>query len=186
MAIAMGAACVGRRMLAAEFLPGDAAGAGPDFSSADLALLDEIADTIIPDTDVPGAKAAATGACIALIVRDCFEAEEQQAFVSGLAQIAAAYEKRYNMPFESGRPEDRLAFLNEYNLALAAAKSPAQRRSESTELRCFRHLKQLTILGYFTSEIGATQALRFVEVPGGFDGNAPYRRGDRNWFVEVR
>jgi hypothetical protein len=43
-------------------------------------------------------------------------------------------------------------------------------------------LKELTILGYFSSEIGATQALRYAEVPGAYDGNAPYVRGQRAWF----
>jgi hypothetical protein len=44
-------------------------------------------------------------------------------------------------------------------------------------------MKELTVLGYFTSEIGASQALRYVEVPGSFNGNVPYKKGDRAWFV---
>jgi hypothetical protein len=184
MAVAMGAAFVGPRLLSMDFLRG-VAGQGPAFSAADVALFDEIADTILPDTDVPGAKAAKTGTVIALVVRDCFAPAEQEVFVTGLASLLAAYEKRFGMGFAQGKPAERLTFLNEYNRALTRGR-PAQRAQESTELRAFRHLKQLSIMGYFTSEIGATQALRFVEVPGGFDGNAPYRKGDRNWFNEVR
>jgi hypothetical protein len=44
-------------------------------------------------------------------------------------------------------------------------------------------LKQLTLLGYFTSEIGCTKALRYVETPGGFNGNVPYKKGDKAWFI---
>jgi len=185
MAVAMGAAFVGPRLLSAGFVRGTSETA-LSFSSADIALLDEIADTILPDTKVPGAKAAKTGECIALLVRDCFEIEEQAAFVGGLAEITAAYEKRFGTGFARGKPADRLAFLNDYNRALPKKSTPASRRKEPNDWRCFRHLKELTLLGYFTSEIGCTQALRFVEVPGGYDGNAPYKPGDRNWFVEVR
>ncbi|MCX6949827.1 MAG: gluconate 2-dehydrogenase subunit 3 family protein, partial [Opitutae bacterium] len=47
----------------------------------------------------------------------------------------------------------------------------------------FKLYKQLTLLGYFTSEIGATQALRYLEVPGAYRGNDPYRKGDRAWYT---
>ena len=49
-------------------------------------------------------------------------------------------------------------------------------------VRSDRMMKELTVLGYFTSEIGCTQALRFIEVPGGYRGSAPYRRGEHAWF----
>jgi len=184
MAVVIGAAFVGPRLFSADFLRG-VPGEGPVFSADDIATFDEIADTILPDTDVPGAKAAKTGTVIALVVRDCFPPAEQEVFLSGLAGLLAAYRKRFGMEFAQGKPGERLMFLNEYNQALILS-GPAQRAQEPAELRAFRHLKQLSIMGYFTSEIGATQALRFVEVPGGYDGNAPYRKGDRNWFNEVR
>jgi hypothetical protein len=40
-------------------------------------------------------------------------------------------------------------------------------------------MKELTMLGYFTSEIGCTQARRYVETPGHYDGNLPYKKGDK-------
>ena len=45
----------------------------------------------------------------------------------------------------------------------------------------FRMMKELTLLGFFTSEIGSTKALRYVETPGSFDGDVPYKKGDRAW-----
>jgi hypothetical protein len=42
-------------------------------------------------------------------------------------------------------------------------------------------LKELTLLGFFTSEVGATQALRYLPVPGKYDGNVPYKKGDKAW-----
>lgn len=45
----------------------------------------------------------------------------------------------------------------------------------------FGLMKQLTLLGYFTSEIGATQALRYVAIPGKYEGCIPYTKGERAW-----
>jgi hypothetical protein len=45
----------------------------------------------------------------------------------------------------------------------------------------FRMMKELTLLGYFTSEVGATKALRYIETPGHYDGCMPYKKGDKAW-----
>ena len=45
----------------------------------------------------------------------------------------------------------------------------------------FKLMKELTLLGYFSSEIGATKALRYIAVPGHYDGNLPYKKGDKAW-----
>jgi hypothetical protein len=47
-------------------------------------------------------------------------------------------------------------------------------------------MKELTLLGYFSSEIGCTQALRYVEAPGAYRGDVPYRKGERAWFNPTR
>ena len=58
------------------------------FSAAQIAWLDEVAETILPETDTPGAKAANTGAFIALMVSDTYSPEEQNAFFAGMAAHA--------------------------------------------------------------------------------------------------
>jgi hypothetical protein len=47
-------------------------------------------------------------------------------------------------------------------------------------------MKELTLVGYFTSEIGCTKALRYVESPGSYDGNLPYKKGDRAFYNPSR
>jgi hypothetical protein len=42
-------------------------------------------------------------------------------------------------------------------------------------------LKELTLTGFFTSEVGATKALRYVAVPGKFEGSVPYTKGEKAW-----
>ena len=163
----LGGAIVG----AEHFLHGTrarGAEAGPAFTPAELALLDEIGETIIPATDTPGAKAAKIGAFMAMMVNDCYDAAHQEAFRSGLLQVDRACREQHGLPFMEAAPEHRTALLNRLN--------------EEAPLY-FKCMKQLTLLGYFTSEIGCTQALRYEEVPGAFHGNVPYRRGDRAWFT---
>ena len=60
------------------------------FSAGDVALLDEIAETILPQTSTPGAKAAKAGAFMALMVTDVYTAANQQAFRDGMGTLDAA------------------------------------------------------------------------------------------------
>ncbi|WNJ20964.1 gluconate 2-dehydrogenase subunit 3 family protein [Pontibacter sp. G13] len=162
---------------------------GP-FSGEMIALLDEIADTILPDSPgVPGAKAAQVGPFMAMMVTDCYLEKERQTFLEGLRTFQAKL-KEQGTPFLEMMPEQRTQFLNELDEeARVANRSIKEQRQAYAKDRTlnppiphyFSMMKQLTILGYFTSEIGATQALRYVESPGGFDPCAPYEVGDRGW-----
>ncbi len=152
----------------------------PGFSPGELALLDEIGDTIIPATDTPGAKAVGIAAFMAMMVQDCYDDRHHAVFKAGLGQIEAASQARFGRSFTASTPAQRTELLN--------VLDREQRRHHATKAagapaHYFRMLKQLTLLGYFTSEIGATQAVRYLEVPGSYDGSAPYKKGDRAWFT---
>lgn len=171
MATAMGATIVGPRLFAASFSSDRRHG----FSAADVILMNEVGETIIPATDIPGAKAVGIGEFMAMMVHECFETADQDAFEEGLAVLNGDYKARYKVDFAAGRPEDRTDFLNRLDRDLRAS-----RRGEGPQY--FRVLKELTLLGYFTSEIGCTQALRYEEVPGRYDGNALYEKGQRGFY----
>ncbi|WP_438479205.1 gluconate 2-dehydrogenase subunit 3 family protein [Oleiharenicola lentus] len=189
MALMMGASVVGPRLLAKTF--GSEKESAALFSPANIALLDEIGETIIPATKIPGAKAVGIGAFIAMMVTDCYVSRDQEGFKAGLAQLAADYEKRFSEKFISGKPENRTTFLNELDREQRKYTSTNKRVTESYETGAvpdrppahyFRMMRELTILGYFSSEIGSTQALRYLEVPGRYDGDVPYKKGDE-WFI---
>ena len=174
----MGSALLGPRLLQGAW-NAEAPDAGRGASPADLALLDEIGDTIIPATDVPGAKAVGIGAFITMMVRDCLEPEQQTVFQAGVRELAAQFRARHGRDFAGAPTEARTAFLTELDLG---QHTHTMGRKPDQPGHYFRVLKELTILGYFSSEIGCTQAVRFIEVPGTYDGNAPYKKGDRVWF----
>lgn len=143
-----------------------------------IAFLDEIAETIIPATNTPGAKAAKVGEFMQVMVTDCYEEKDQQIFSEGLIKVDEASKSKYSKAFMEITAEERTALFNEINKELKAYND---NKKEGDANHYFAMMKQLTLLGYFTSEIGATQALRYEAVPGRYEGCIPYQKGDRAW-----
>jgi hypothetical protein len=189
-----------------------------EFTVQDIAFLDEIADTILPETSTPGAKAAKVGAFIALMVTDTYDAEDRKRFRDGMPKVDAASQKAHNVAFMSATPQQRLTVIEaldkeqkEHTDARERAREkaapkkadekqadkflPDQRKENvpgqevtgaeaitaDTPSHYFRMMKELTMLGYFTSEIGYTKAMRYIESPGRFDPCVPYKAGETSW-----
>ena len=179
------------------------------FTPDDIAYLDEIADTILPTTSTPGAKAAKTGAFMALMVTDTYHDDDEKTFRDGMRKLDDLSKSKNGASFMKATPAQRLALLQELDREQHdySEKERAERRKKSdafindanqqnapeakinpaTEItsqppkKYFRMMKQLALLGYFTSEIGATQALRYVEAPGRYDPCLPYTPGEKAW-----
>src|SRR5262245_3376873 len=75
------------------------------------ATLEALVDTILPATDTPGAKQARVQVFVDLALRDCYTADEQRLFTTGLDALAADAKKTHGRPFEACSPEERLALL---------------------------------------------------------------------------
>lgn len=152
------------------------------FSQKDREFLDEVADTILPATQTPGAKAAGVGTWMTVMVRDCYSATDQQIFYKGIGQLNDACKKMYNTGFMEASQQQRLSLLETLD---KEAKAYQLKRNNQKEAvlpgHYFTMMKQLTLLGYFTSEAGCTKALRYMAVPGRYDGNVPYKKGDKAW-----
>lgn len=177
-------ACAKERSAASDTV---AANAGPQpigsFSVADQAFLDEVADTILPTTAAsPGAKAAKTGPFMALMVTDCYEPKDQQIFREGMRRLDAACEKMHGMAFMRASTAQRTAVLTALDKE-AIDFMKARKPEEPTHY--FRMMKELALLGFFTSEIGATQALRYKESPGPYEGCVPYKKGEKAWAAHA-
>ena len=160
------------------------------FTPNDVAFLDEVADTILPETSTPGAKAAQVGAFMALMVTDTYNDRDQQAFKNGLQQLDTACRQMHKTGFMAATPAQRLAlleqvdkdqkkYMDDRDARQAAATDAAP--APDTPPHYFRMMKELTLLGYFTSEIGCTKAMRYVEAPGRFDPCTPYKPGETSW-----
>jgi hypothetical protein len=174
------------------------------FSVSDVALLDEVGDTILPTTSSPGAKAAQIGEFMKTMVTDCYTEDDQKIFTDGITKLQDAAKKKYSKSFMDLTPEQRTEFLIELDKeakekskeigARAAKLTDEQRhqialdknfgnfkRDPQDDPHYFTMIKQLTLTGYFTSKPGATQALRYIAVPGKYEGCIPYNKGDKAW-----
>jgi hypothetical protein len=174
----LGGTLVGGSFVLAGCATPDARPAAARFTRADIASLDEIADTILPATDTPGAKAAAVGAFMAVMVADTYRAAEQAIFRAGLVSVDAECRRRHGTDFMAASPAQRLALLEALD---REQYDYMQRRAAGEPVHYFRMLKELSLQGYFTSEIGYTQAMRYLETPGAFEPCVPYAPGDRAW-----
>src|SRR5216683_2764201 len=141
------------------------------FSAQDIALLDEVADTILPETKTPGAKAAHVGPFMALMVTDTYDDQQQGIFRDGIRKLNDA-------GFMTKTPGQRLAFLEQLD---REQKTYMDTRPQGAPAHSFRLIKELTLFGYFTSEIGCTQAMHYRETPGRFDPCVPYMPGETAW-----
>ncbi len=199
-----------------------AAGALPDgpigdFSLQDIAYLDEIAETIVPATATPGAKAAKVGAFLAVMATDVYDPAERKTFLDGMRRIDEAAKKATGVAFMQATPQQRLDVLSAFDRqihreayeersaqrakdgkpplppytsteegkAVAAAAAETEANAPVEPATFFAMMKELTFLGYFTSEIGCTQALRYTEVPGRYDPCVPYVAGTPAWAAHA-
>ncbi len=121
-----------------------------------LVLLAEMADTILPDTDTPGAKAAKVQDYIAVVVEDCFPPDQRPVFWDGLEATEKQCVAMHGKSFVDCSVAERTVFFK---------KLEAEQKDGDS---FWRQLKGLTINGYFSSEIGATQALNYDPIPGGW------------------
>jgi hypothetical protein len=148
------------------------------FSPGDIAFLDEVAETILPETQTPGAKAAGVGPFMALMVTDCYEPADQQIFRDGMRAVDEVCRKANGTSFMSASSDQRLAVLQGLDRD-QKAYSDAKKPDDPNHY--FRMMKELALLGYFTSEIGCTRAQRYVESPGRYDPCTPYVPGTPAW-----
>ncbi len=176
VAILLGGTIIGAELIASGCKTKTAGNVSDFFGTDHIAFLNEVADTILPTTHTPGAKAAKVGEFMAVMVNDCYEPKDQEIFMNGLAAIDDASTKKFGKDFMQLNAEQRTALLTDLD---KEQKEYNKAKKHTDGSHYFRMMKELTLLGYFTSEIGCTQALRYVPVPGKYDGNFPYKKGDR-------
>jgi Gluconate 2-dehydrogenase subunit 3 len=128
-------------------------------------MIAEIAEMILPKTSTPGAKEAKVPEFIQFMLKECYKEEQQKAFFGGLDKLNAGA----NGEFMKATAEQKLALLK--------VEDSAKDKSEF-----WSTMKDLTVLGYFTSEPGATKAAAYLEVPGKYEG-IKLQKGQKVWAM---
>ncbi|RYY12767.1 MAG: gluconate 2-dehydrogenase subunit 3 family protein [Chitinophagaceae bacterium] len=158
----------------------------PDKSAGQLdnKLLDELAETIIPRTDTPGAKDASVGAFIAIMIRDCTPRITQNRFIEGLSNLSHHTQRLYRKDFSDCSSAEKIEVLRYYekrDKPWPGIAGKAQRKLMGDPF--FLTLKRYTVLGYCTSKAGATQGLAYDYVPGRYT-TTPLKPGQRAWATQ--
>ena len=139
-------------------------------------LIAEVAEQIIPKTDTPGAIEAGVPAFIEMMVQDCYRQPEQQSFLDGIEQLQ-------QQNFLSQNDAQKVAMLKKLEadtkqqMEAYQVKQTKMGDNEDKEvmkaqlkgLPFWRLMKELTLLGYFTSEKGLTANFEYVPTPGKFE-----------------
>jgi hypothetical protein len=197
ISILLGGAVIG----ADAFLTGckTKTGSATDWTTEDIAYLNEIGETILPRTATPGAKDANVGQFMTVMVNDSYEEADQKAFREGLDKLNDASKKKFDKAFMSITPEQRNQLLveldkesREYQKKVSAFNNEQNKKEKEETAKgnnkyvkehmaphYFTMMKQLTLLGFFTSEVGMKQAVRYMPAPGKYEGCVPYKKGDK-------
>lgn len=169
------------------------------FTDENIKLLDEIGETIIPSTSTsPGAKAARIGEFMKVYVTDCYTPDEQRTFRYGINKFKEISQKKYKNQFAKLTLAQRKEILqklekeaqdySENKKKNTAGNGDAIQTGKGNQEVLNKNsgdfypmIKQLILFGFFTSKPGATKALRYIQTPGSYKGDVPYKKGDKAW-----
>jgi hypothetical protein len=168
-------------------------------TDTNITLLNEIAETIIPKTDTPGAKEAKVAEFMNAIVSDCYTPAQQKAFTDGIIAFEAlntSVNKKSFAECTATQKYDLLVSLEKEakDFDKKVAEEEAKQKlvtekkswnggvdTDGLPRHYYTMMKQLTLWGFFSSKEGMTKTLRYNPVPGKYDGNVPYKKGDKAW-----
>lgn len=147
-------------------------------------LIAELAETIIPRTDTPGAKDVQVENFIIRMVKDCTEIKSQNCFLSGLKDLEQYTLKTYKKDFLSCLKSERLAVLSHLENGEKTNSIWKKIRYKFLGDSFIHMLKYYTVVGYCTSEGGATKGLAYDYNPGTYEGCIPLTSHQKCWATE--
>ncbi|PWJ58424.1 gluconate 2-dehydrogenase subunit 3-like protein [Dyadobacter jejuensis] len=144
--------------------------------ATDLALIASVAELIIPETDTPGATAAGVPEFIVMMLQDCYHQPEQESFKQGLDRLRAenflAMKEPQQISLLQRIEQETMQEMKKRNVKQTKMGDNEDREQidkKAVGLPFWRLIKELTLLGYFTSEQGLTTAFDYVPIPGRFE-----------------
>lgn len=155
-------------------------------TSKKVALLTEM---IIPETDTPGAIKAGVPQFVEMMVVDWFNDDERKIFLDGLASLDAYCEQQFGKPFVQCAAEQQLSALQDAEaqaksyrtFGIAGFGTDLQSKSVDYKTPFFTKLKELTVLGYYTSEVGAQTELVYDPMPMQYEGDYDFAKVGKQW-----
>lgn len=151
------------------------------------ALVGEIAEIIIPRTDTPGAKDAGVPAFIDTMLKDVYTQADRDRYVAGLKAFDDAARTTHSKAFVELTKPQQTELVKKFHDEAVAVELAYDPRPKNLQRPFILMTKELTLLGFFCSEPGATQVLQYVAVPGGYQACVPLAKAGNGkaWAQEV-
>ena len=155
-------------------------------SPPQLALVSAVAEIMIPRTDTPGAVDVGVPGFIDLMLQDVYTQKDRERYLTGMAKIDAATQGQHGQKFVALQPAQQVALVGKFHDAAVAEERRLQRPYMLPERPFILMTKELTLLGFFTSQVGATQVLQYAAVPGSYLACIPLEEAGngKSWAVE--
>ena len=155
--------------------------AGDDWTPAvldagQLELVGTLVDLIIPRTDTPGAREAGVPAFIDKLLADWVDSADRSRFLAGLATLDDDARRAHGDAFRGLAVDQQRAMLTRLDQEAIRA-----REDDVDPPPFFAVLKEWTLVGYYTSEAGASRELQWVAAPGRYDADLPLSQVGRTW-----
>ncbi|HEY4109292.1 gluconate 2-dehydrogenase subunit 3 family protein [Puia sp.] len=160
----------------------------PDFDYPDKhrATLAALVQTILPPgPSIPGAAEAGVHEYIIRLVKDCVDIHAANTFIDGLKDLVHYSRSTYKKEYEAGTPAEQTAIMTHFQekgRPLNGILGKAQNKYLGKSF--FYLLRDYTVRGYCTSELGAGKGLAYVAIPGSFHGCIPKAPGQRAWATK--
>jgi glucoside 3-dehydrogenase (cytochrome c) hitch-hiker subunit len=143
-------------------------------SGAQQQVITLLSERIIPKTDTPGAIDAGVPTFISLIVSDWYNQDEKNAFIGGLNEMDGYCLQQFKCSLGK-------ATSTQQDLVLTEFEDRAIKNKDSDKPNIFSTLRELVVVGFFTSKPGAMQALKHNHVAGQFIGDYPLSKVGKAW-----
>lgn len=146
---------------------------GKIFSLNQLRQLKRICAIVIPKTNTLGAAEVNTHGFIDNQLFHCYEQAEQVKMIKLLTLVDDVSKENFSLSFTELSQDRQFELLTELDLGKG--------NFDKIQRADFKSLKKLICFGYYTSEVGASQELRYLAVPGGYKGSIPYKDSEASW-----
>ena len=145
-----------------------------------MQVVSRVAEIILPRTDTPGATDVGVPAFIDVMLGQVYAKKDRERYLAGLAEFEAA-------GFVTLPAMQQVELVKKSHAAAVAQERRRPRGAHDHPQRPFiLTTKELTLLGFFTSEVGATQVLQYAAVPGSWHACIPLSQAGngKSWAVE--
>lgn len=156
-----------------------------NFLATQKALIEALSETIIPKTDTPGAKDAGVADTILILLKDCTKRPTQNKFIEGLKELINYCKSEYNKNYIDCSPTEQTIVLKHFQKKGTGFRGLIGKiQNKFLGKSFYATLAEYTTYAYCTSELGATQGLSYVLIPGRYNGCITLEPNQKTWATK--